>query len=175
MRERNKIDLLRALEVFIAAADSGSMTTAARRLKITQSAISQQLKLLEGEMRVTLMDREKRPLRLTPAGQALRQHAADMLLHADQIRAEVRQIASSPLPHLRIAMFGTLAGTLAPALVEAIVDKTLPVKTISILRGMAMQHARDLPRREVDMIITSNALSTSTAWSGTSSFTTVSC
>jgi DNA-binding transcriptional LysR family regulator len=159
MRERNKIDLLRALEVFIAAADSGSMTTAARRLKITQSAISQQLKLLEGEMRVTLMDREKRPLRLTPAGQALRQHAADMLLHADQIRAEVRQIASSPLPHLRIAMFGTLAGTLAPALVEAIVDKTLPVKTISILRGMAMQHARDLPRREVDMIITSNALS----------------
>jgi DNA-binding transcriptional LysR family regulator len=94
MRERNKIDLLRALEVFIAAADSGSMTTAARRLKITQSAISQQLKLLEGEMRVTLMDREKRPLRLTPAGQALRQHAADMLLHADQIRAEVRQIAS---------------------------------------------------------------------------------
>lgn len=159
MREHNKIDLLRALEVFIAAADSGSMTTAARQLKITQSAISQQLKLLETEMRVTLMDREKRPLRLTPAGQALRQHGADMLLHADRIRAEIRQIASGPLPHLRIAMFGTLARTLAPALVESVVNRTLPVKTISILRGMAVQHVRDLPRREVDMIITSNPLS----------------
>ena len=67
MREHGKIDLLRALEVFLAAADSGSMTTAARHLKITQSAISQQLKLLETEMRVTLMDRNTRPLRLTPA------------------------------------------------------------------------------------------------------------
>jgi len=55
-------------------------------------------------------------------------------------------------------MFGTLARTLAPALVEAVVQKALPVKTISILRGMAVQHARDLPRREVDMVITSNAL-----------------
>ncbi|MGH8123842.1 MAG: LysR family transcriptional regulator [Rudaea sp.] len=158
MREHGKIDLLRAFEVFLAAADSGSMTTAARHLKITQSAISQQLKLLESEMRVTLMDRDTRPLRLTPAGQALRQHAADMLLHADQVRAEVRQIASGPLPHLRIAMFGTLARTLAPAFVESIVQRKLPVNTVSILRGMAVQHARDLPRREVDIVITSNAL-----------------
>jgi DNA-binding transcriptional LysR family regulator len=158
MREHNKIDLLWALEVFLAAADSGSMTTAARQLKITQSAISQQLKLLENEMRVTLMDRNTRPLRLTPAGQALRQHAADILFHADQVRAEVRQIASGPLPHLRIAMFGTLARTLAPALVAAVVQKRLPIKTVSILRGMAVQHATDLPRREVDVVITSNVL-----------------
>ena len=158
-REHTKIDLLRALEVFLAAADSGSMTTAARQLKITQSAISQQLKLLETEMRVTLMDRNMRPLRLTPAGQALRQRAADVLLHADQVRAEVRQIASGPLPHLRIAMFGTLARTLSPALVKAVVRGKLPIKTVSILRGMAVQHARDLPRRDVDVIITSNPLS----------------
>jgi DNA-binding transcriptional LysR family regulator len=158
MRERGKIDLLRALEMFLAAAESGSMTVAARRLKVTQSAISQQLKLLEAEMRVTLMDRNTRPLRLTPAGQALRQHATEMLLYADQARAEVRQIAAGPLPHLRIAMFGTLARTLAPALVKAVAEQHLPIKTLSILRGMAVQHARDLPRREVDVVITSNPL-----------------
>ena len=78
MRGRTKIDLLRALEVFLAAADSGSMTTAAHNLKVTQSAISQQLKLLEAEMGVTLMDRNTRPLRLTTAGQALRAHAAEL-------------------------------------------------------------------------------------------------
>jgi DNA-binding transcriptional LysR family regulator len=158
MREHKKIDLLRALEVFIAAADAGSMTKAARQLKITQSAISQQLKLLESEMGVTLIDRDGRPLRLTTAGHLLRHHAAEILLHADEVRAEVRQITSRPLPHLRIAMFGTLARTLAPALVKAVVQKTLPIETVSILRGMAVQHARDLPRREVDIVISSNAL-----------------
>jgi DNA-binding transcriptional LysR family regulator len=158
MPERKKIDLLRALEVFIAAADTGSMTIAARQLKITQSAVSQQLKLLESEMRIKLMDRETRPLRLTAAGHALRYRASEILLHTDRLRSDVRQITSQPLANLRIAMFGTLARTLAPALVKAVVQKRLPVETISILRGMAMQHARDLPRREVDIVISSNAL-----------------
>jgi DNA-binding transcriptional LysR family regulator len=158
MRGRTKIDLFRALEVFLAAADSGSMTTAARNLKVTQSAISQQLKLLEAEMGVTLMDRNTRPLRLTTTGQALRAHAAEILLYVDQARAEVRQIAIASLPHLRIAMFGTLAGTLAPALVKAVVQRALPITTVSILRGMAVQHATDLSRREVDVAITSNPL-----------------
>jgi DNA-binding transcriptional LysR family regulator len=158
MRVRARIDLLRAMEMFLAAADSGSMTDAARHLKVTQSAISQQLKLLETEMRVTLMDRNTRPLRLTPAGHALRSHAAEILMHADQARAEVRQIAAGPLPHLRIAMFGTLAGTLSPAIVKAVVRRKLPIKTVSILRGMAVQHVRELPRRDVDVVITSNPL-----------------
>jgi DNA-binding transcriptional LysR family regulator len=42
--------------------------------------------------------------------------------------------------------------------VKAVVQKKMPVETISILRGMAVQHARDLPRREVDIVISSNAL-----------------
>jgi DNA-binding transcriptional LysR family regulator len=158
MSERSKIDLLRAFEVFLAVADSGSMTGAARKLKVTQSAISQQLKLLEADMRVNLMDRTTRPLRLTPAGLALRNHGADILLRADHARAEIRQVAAGPLPHLRIAMFGTLAKTLAPAIVKAVVQRKLPIKTVSVLRGMAAQHARELPRRDVDVIITSNPL-----------------
>jgi DNA-binding transcriptional LysR family regulator len=158
MAERKKIDLLRALDVFIAAADTGSMTAAARRLKITQSAISQQLKLLETEMRAKLMDRDTRPLRLTAAGHALRHRAAELLVSADRLRSDVRQITALPLPNLRIAMFGTLARTLAPALVKAVVQKQLPIETISILRGTAVQHARDLPRREVDIVISSNPL-----------------
>jgi DNA-binding transcriptional LysR family regulator len=159
MQTGAKIDLLRALEVFIAAADSGSMTKAARHLKVTQSAISQQLKLLEADMGVMLMDRNTRPLLLTPAGHALRAHAGEMLLQADQARAKVRQIATASLPHLRIAMFGTLAATFAPALVKAVVQQKLAITTVSILRGMAIQHARDLSARDVDVVITSNPLS----------------
>jgi DNA-binding transcriptional LysR family regulator len=153
-----KIDLIRALEVFLAVADSGSMTTAGRTLKITQSAISQQLKLLETEMRATLMDRNTRPLRLTPAGNALRDHAVEIIQRADQARAEIQHLAAGSMPHLRVAMFDTLAKTLVPALVEAVVRRALPITTLSVLRGMAAQHARELPRRDVDIVITSNPL-----------------
>ncbi len=153
-----KIDLMRALEVFVAVAERGSVTEAARTLRITQSAISQQLKMLEKDMGGKLVDRHNRPLRLTPAGNALLDHASVMLLHAEQARAEVRQVGESPLLHLRIAMFDTLAKTLASAIVAAVAQRTLPIKTVSILRGMSAHHARELPMREVDVVITSNPL-----------------
>jgi DNA-binding transcriptional LysR family regulator len=105
-----------------------------------------------------LVDRHNRPLRLTPAGNALLDHASVMLLHAEQARAEVRQVGESPLLHLRIAMFDTLAKTLASAIVAAVAQRTLPIKTVSILRGMSAHHARELPMREVDVVITSNPL-----------------
>jgi DNA-binding transcriptional LysR family regulator len=153
-----KIDLMRALEVFVAVAERGSITAAARTMRVTQSAISQELKLLEKEMGGKLVDRNKRPLRLTPAGSILRARASLILLHAEQARAEVRQVGASPLPHLRIAMFDILAKTLASAIVSAVVQQRLPIKTVSIFRGMSAHHARELSMREVHVVITSNPL-----------------
>jgi DNA-binding transcriptional LysR family regulator len=149
---------MRAFEVFVAVAERGSITAAAATMRITQSAISQQIKMLEKEMGGKLVDRNKRPLRLTPAGIILRTHASLILLQAEQARAEVRQVESSPLPHLRIAMFDTLAKTLAPAIVDAVVNEKLPIKTVSVFRGMSAHHAREVSMREVDVVITSNAL-----------------
>lgn len=154
-----KIDLLRSLEILLAVADLGSMTAAAQNLKITQSAVSQQLKLLESDMGATLIDRDTRPLSLTPAGWALRNHAADLLSHAHQARVEVRELGMRLLPHLRVAVFSSVANDLAPAIANAVANRDLPVKTISILRGIAIHHARELPQRDVDIAITSNPFS----------------
>jgi DNA-binding transcriptional LysR family regulator len=154
-----KIDLMRALEVFVAVAERGSITAAAETMHVTQSAISQQVKQLEKEMGGTLVDRNQRPLRLTPAGSILRTHASHLLLEVEQARAEVRQLGISPLPHLRIAMLDTLATALAPAIVAAVVQQKLPIKTVSIFRGMSAHHARELPMREADVVITSNPFS----------------
>jgi DNA-binding transcriptional LysR family regulator len=125
MRNGSNIDLLRALEVFVAIAECGSMTKAASLLRITQSAISQQLKQLESELGVALIDRSGRPLLLTPAGLSLRQRAKDMLQEADRIRAELREAASGPLAQLRVAVFSTLAPTLVPAILEEVRDGAL--------------------------------------------------
>jgi DNA-binding transcriptional LysR family regulator len=152
------IDLLRALEIFLSVAETGSMTAASRLLHITQSAISQHMKLLESELGTVLADRQHRPLRLTPAGIALRPHAADLLQRVEQLRIEMRQIAASELPTLRIALFATLARTLVPAIFDAIPERRLPVTSVSLMRGMAFDQVRALANRDVDIVITSDPL-----------------
>jgi len=61
---------LRALECFIAVADHGSITQAARLLHSSQPAVSHQLAALEREAQTELMRREHRGVTLTPAGRA---------------------------------------------------------------------------------------------------------
>ena len=145
------IDLLRSLEVFLSVAESGSMTTAAHRIGLTQSAVSQQIQLLEADLETRLIDRENRPMRLTPAGATLRQRAIRILAQASEAVAEVRQVAADPLPHLRIAMFSTLARTVVPAIIGAVASNQLPVRKVSIMRGMSTDHVRHLKNREVEI------------------------
>jgi DNA-binding transcriptional LysR family regulator len=151
-------DLLRALDVFACVADTGSMTAASTRLHLTQSAISQQIKQLEQELGGPLLDRASRPLRLTPAGITLRQRAAHLLAEAELARREVRDAMAGAVPHLRIAMLSTFAPALVPAVIEAAAAKRIPISTASFLRGLAANHTRQLIEREVDVIVTSNAL-----------------
>jgi DNA-binding transcriptional LysR family regulator len=69
-------DLLRS---FAAIVDSGSMLKATERVFVTQSALSLQMKRLEGLVQIALFQREGRRLTLTPAGQNLLGHAREIL------------------------------------------------------------------------------------------------
>ncbi len=62
---------LRRIEIFAAAAAAGSFTVAARRLHLSQSAVSQQIRLLEDEIGEALFVRTYRQARLTPRGERL--------------------------------------------------------------------------------------------------------
>jgi DNA-binding transcriptional LysR family regulator len=151
-------DVLKTLEVFLNVADAGSMTIASRRLGVTQSAISQQIKLLEADLGAPLFDRESRPLALTPAGIALYQHAGRLVLDASEMWTYVRLATATLLPHLRLAVLSTLARPLVPALVAAVDAGRLPVQTVSVMRGVSRSHTQDLVNREIDVAITSDAL-----------------
>jgi len=151
-------DILKLLDVFLNVADAGSMTTASRRLGVTQSAISQQIKLLEAEFGSALFDRQSRPLVLTAAGIALYQRGGRLVLDARETWAEVRQASDMLLPNLRLAMFSTLAASLVPALIAATDAGTLAVQTLSIMRGVSRSHIQDLINREIDIAVTSDAL-----------------
>src|SRR5207245_806629 len=61
---------LRRLECFVAVAEEGSFTRAARRLKLSQPSLSQQIRRLERELGGELIERLPRGIRLTAAGNA---------------------------------------------------------------------------------------------------------
>ena len=76
------------LRTLVTVADTGSVRAAARRLTVTESAVSAALAALAKEIRVPLVEREGRGLRLTAAGQAYAGYARQILgLHEEAIAA----------------------------------------------------------------------------------------
>ena len=61
---------LRQLRYFVAVAEQGNISQAAKRIFLTQSALSRQIKALEDEIGQCLLERQAHSIRLTPAGQA---------------------------------------------------------------------------------------------------------
>lgn len=94
---------LRRLAQFVAAADSGSLTSAARSLFITQQAMSSAMRQLEKELGVALFARQGRRVVLTPAGHKLREGAPALLAASAALAAAARRAAEEAAPAFVIA------------------------------------------------------------------------
>ncbi|WP_301859121.1 LysR family transcriptional regulator [uncultured Megasphaera sp.] len=80
---------IRQLTYFIAVAEEGQITAAARRLHMAQPPLSQQIQKLEAELGVSLFDRKPRRMQLTDAGKILLRRAQQMLILADSTQREL--------------------------------------------------------------------------------------
>lgn len=106
---------LRHLRYFVAVAEDGNISKAAQRLHLTQPALSRQIKALEDEIGLDLLERKANSVQLTEPGQVLLREAREVLARADQALERVR--ASGAAPHLRVGYAPSLAtGLLAPAI-----------------------------------------------------------
>jgi DNA-binding transcriptional LysR family regulator len=92
----------RLLQTFSTVLTHGSFSAAARELGYTQSAVSQQIASLEGELGVELIHR--RPVGPTEAGARLLDHVAPILLRIDAARAEVRRVGGGSTGRLVIGV-----------------------------------------------------------------------
>src|SRR5512139_2553962 len=85
---------LRQLRYFVAVAETGNISRAAKGIFLTQPALSRQIKALEEEIGQCLLERQAHSIRLTPVGQALLREARELLRHADQMLQRVRAAGS---------------------------------------------------------------------------------
>lgn len=107
-----------AVEIFIATADEGSISAAARRVGASASAVSQQLSNLESALGATLLDRSTRPVNLTPAGAMFRRRAHVILNEAAQARAELASSDFSTLTRFRLGVIEDFDADVTPALLS---------------------------------------------------------
>ncbi len=92
----------------------GTIRAAADALSITPSAVSQQLRILEAEAGVTLLEPAGRRIRLTDAGQMLVRHADSITAAIDAAEAELAASRDEITGTLRIAAFPTAARAILP-------------------------------------------------------------
>lgn len=95
---------LRHLRHFVALVQEGSFTAAARREHIVQSGLSASIQALERDLGAELYVRGSRPVRLTPAGEAMLSAARGTLQEAERVRRRVAEATDLLAGPFRIGM-----------------------------------------------------------------------
>jgi len=98
-------------------AERGTVNAAATAMSLTPSAVSQQLKILQKEAGVPLLEPDGRRLRLTDAGRLLVTRTDEILAALDRARADMDSYRTTPRGTVRVGIFGTGAATLLPGLI----------------------------------------------------------
>ena len=110
------IDLV-ALDALRAVDSRGSVVAAADALGFTPSAVSQQIKRLEKQTGVALLERVGRGVMLTRHGRHLVEHGSRLLVSLEELQSGLHQQAGTVAGHVRLAAFSTaLRGLVGPAL-----------------------------------------------------------
>lgn len=95
---------LRHLKTLQALKESGSVSLAAKRVHLTQSALSHQIKLLEDQYGLTLFERKTQPIHFTVAGERLVQLAYDILPKVMEAELDLARIKQGEVGELKIAV-----------------------------------------------------------------------
>jgi LysR family transcriptional regulator, benzoate and cis,cis-muconate-responsive activator of ben and cat genes len=112
---------LRQLRYFVAVAEQGSISRAAKKIFLTQPALSRQIKALEDEIGQCLLERQAHSVRLTPAGEVLHREGRALLDRAEQMLQQVRAVGRGV--RLRVGY----APSLASGITTVRVNRKLPI------------------------------------------------
>ncbi len=153
--KNNKNIEIGALRIFAAVTEADTLTQAAERLGITQSAVSQTIKQLESQTDTQLVVTRSRPIKLTPSGQVLKDYAQQIINDTQRMLADVRMTAKGGLLPLNVGMvdsFCDVAGLQLMQQVKPFVSK------LALRTGLGSSLSQDLLNRNLDLLITSDPI-----------------
>ncbi|AEI41056.1 LysR family transcriptional regulator [Paenibacillus mucilaginosus] len=142
---------IRQLRYFMAIAEEGGITRAARVLNIEQPPLSRQLRQMEQELGVTLFDRSGSRLKLTPAGERLRQRAQGLLAQFHETVQEVKELEEGVRGVLSIGSVVSCISLLPPKI--EVFRERYPEVTFKIQEGDHYQLGEQLEKRSIDLIL----------------------
>ena len=137
------------IRAFVATAETGSLSGAARKLELTQPTLSRQIAALEQDLGVMLFERVGRSLELTDAGRELLSHSKAMDDAANRVSLSALGQAHSIEGKVRITATDVLSTYNLPPVLERLRDAA-PKLEIEVI---AANDLRDLMRREADIAV----------------------
>lgn len=140
------------IEVFLAVAEEGAISTAAKRLAVSPSAISQQLTGLETALGAVLLDRSARPMGLTPAGAMFRRHAQTIVNTEAEARADLAMADLSGLTTLRLGMIEDFDAEVTPGLLSALAQELKGCRFL-LETGASHRLLDQLDSRSLDIVV----------------------
>ena len=154
MKSQKNIEI-GALRVFAAVAEAETLTQAAERLGITQSAVSQTIKQLESQTETQLVVTRSRPIKLTPSGQVLRDYAYQIINDTQRMLADVRMTATGGLLPLNVGMVDSFCDVAGLQFMQQV---TPFVSKLALRTGLGSSLSQDLINRNLDLLITSDPI-----------------
>ncbi|MBD0765467.1 MULTISPECIES: LysR family transcriptional regulator [Neisseria] len=147
---------LRHLKTLLALEETGSVSLAAKRVFLTQSALSHQIRMLENHYGAPLFERKSTPLRFTPVGERLLRLAHDLLPQVTDAERDLARIIEGEAGELRIAVeCHTCFDWLMPAMGEF--RPIWPQIELDIVSGFQADPIGLLLQHRADLAIVSEA------------------
>ena len=138
------------LRVFFEVVESGTFTAAAKRLQLSQPAVSRQISTLEGELGVTLFHRDYKGLVLTEIGEEVFKTSACLKAEVDIMESRIANNQQTPVGPLRLTTSVAFGAAWLSPLMGSFHEEYPDIK-ISLL--LSDQHEMDLSTREADVAI----------------------
>lgn len=144
--------LLRQMDYFRAVAESANFYEAAEKCCVSQSAISQQIKKLEDELGVQLLERHNRTFSLTPAGEHFYRRSLAVLGEIERLVRETKRLDSDEAYTLRLGCYkGYHGGEFSNAILRF--SEKYPKVNVQVNLASHEELYRALERETIDLAL----------------------
>ena len=146
---------LTQLTTFIRVAEMGSFSKAAIELDIAQPALSRQVRLLETDLRTTLLQRTGRGVVLTDAGKRLYEHSVGILQLVAHAREDLEAARDEPTGRIVVGLPPSMGRVLTLPLVDEF-RRVLPKARLAIVEGLSAHLVEWISTGRVDLGLVHN-------------------